>query len=74
MSFSPPNFSTDLSGQTAIVVRGADRHGHFGRDRPPTGDLDQGAIGRWEELDARMKRGFTSNRPNRGPKGVSDRR
>jgi ectoine hydroxylase-related dioxygenase (phytanoyl-CoA dioxygenase family) len=36
---------------TAMLVRGEDRFGHFGHDVPATGDFESGALQRWHELN-----------------------
>ena len=37
---------------TAMLVRGEDRFGHFGRDIPAAADFEPDAMARWRELDA----------------------
>ncbi|MEL7463092.1 MAG: phytanoyl-CoA dioxygenase family protein [Pseudomonadota bacterium] len=37
---------------TAMLVRGEDRYGHFGVDAPATSDFEPKAMARWRELDA----------------------
>jgi hypothetical protein len=35
---------------TAMLVRGEDRFGHWGEDRPARADFEPDAVARWEEL------------------------
>ena len=71
---SGPNASTDRriglnvqylaphnhhAGQaTAVLVRGEDRHGHYGVDMGATTDPTAETIERWRELDRAMTQGF----------------
>ncbi len=51
--------STELGASgTAILVRGSDEFGYFGKDKAPESNLDPGAVARWRELDAAMKANF----------------
>ncbi|MEM8992926.1 MAG: phytanoyl-CoA dioxygenase family protein, partial [Pseudomonadota bacterium] len=36
---------------TAVLVRGQDRHGYFGSDRPAEADLEPEALARMDELE-----------------------
>ena len=40
---------------TALLVRGEDRYGHFGKDEPPAGDLAPAALARRAKLAAVMQ-------------------
>ena len=40
---------------TALLVRGEDHYGHFGKDEPPAGDLAPAALARRAKLAAVMQ-------------------
>lgn len=55
---APHNRSRSAVGQSAMLVRGQDRHGFYAMDEAPAANLAPDAIERWESLDAAMKQGF----------------
>ncbi|MEM7743054.1 MAG: phytanoyl-CoA dioxygenase family protein [Pseudomonadota bacterium] len=42
---------TKHDNDTAMLVRGQDRYGHFAPDRPAQADFEPGALARWHELN-----------------------
>ena len=36
---------------SAMLVRGEDRYGHYRKDTPATGEFDAAAVARWDEMD-----------------------
>jgi hypothetical protein len=61
MNFLRPSVrQTLLEADSALLVRGADRHGHFRPETRPTGDLEPDALARVAEI-ARL-RGAEINR------------
>ena len=56
---APHNRMDTGENATAMLVRGEDRHQHFGPDDTPGSQLDLTAIERWYAADAQMKANFT---------------
>ena len=52
---SPEARETRIEGATAMLVRGEDRHGHWGRDPEPVEDHDVTCLAALEEIHARYR-------------------
>ena len=54
---------TQHDRDTAILVSGVDAYGHFGEDRPATGDLEPAAVARQRELDRQVRQSMGLTHP-----------
>ena len=59
---TPRNRQLMHDRDTAVLVRGEDRFGHFGTDRPAVTDLDPVAVGLQDEAHRRVKANYTAVR------------
>ncbi len=63
---APHNYSRTAPDQSGILVRGHDPHGHYAADPTPSlagpgDDFSAESIALWEQLDEKMRIGFTAD-------------